>query len=765
MWRLPLSGLFYDWSHIAVIMKKFLLIFAGLLALSASGQGVAISGDDYDVVKVSNPDRGEGQIDGLIPGGFRENSYTWRLAMRGDEIYIATSRNLANGVVNMFSPLMTAYGISTETMWSIVDAVTNGDIPHNSATPDEGAQILSYNRQTGDVKVLYTAERTIYFRMAVTFGDDVYFGTYSAYPNMPQYILKLDMDGKFTKVFETYGSVSMRANCVYNDHLFFAGADAREEVDPSDTRTPCKMAVLMKSNEDDMQWDRVADYKDFGEYAYDPIMANTTGCPVWELAVHNGYIYASGPSTEGMTIFRGHPAAAGEQANEYGWYWEEVAGLNNGINNPGLSDIEGGEPDTYRSVLGSVFEFNGELYAFTFDHTVGCMQDAIVGMVSKIAGQPVKASDFLRHMYSTLTNPQKVWKLNDATGKFEECVNFTKLTEGTTNEYIWRMGVYEDELYISTMDSGVCYGYLTQLTNGSFFNMSPEERAQKIEYINNLINILIKFKTNEYVASLIEKLEQLRDFLEQYDDDAPVNDTVLQMLANIENLIDQLLRNLEDYLNGGNAPELEYLAQGILDGDNEALALANALAELANLPANYFDNLYHNAKIQLSYNNPELIQNDMREGVRDVLDAIYENLKQMLQDISDRIDVEGIKMYLYINRLVAEDEWGFDLFRTADGVNFEVITRNGFGDKYNYGCPSFLETEEGLYIGTCNPFYGAQMFLLTGRKEADTGISSVKTDETRHSDIYYTPNGLRLNHRPTEPGIYINDGRKVVVTP
>ena len=61
------------------------------------------------------------------------------------------------------------------------------------------------------------------------------------------------------------------------------------------------------------------------------------------------------------------------------------------------------------------------------------------------------------YMYNSLQNPQRVWKLDDATGKFKECKEFTKLMEGTTNEYIWRMGEYDGQLYIATMDAGIFY--------------------------------------------------------------------------------------------------------------------------------------------------------------------------------------------------------------------------------------------------------------------------------------------------------------------
>jgi hypothetical protein len=246
-------------------------------------------------------------------------------------------------------------------------------------------------------------------------------------------------------------------------------------------------------------WERVADYKDFGMAPYDKIMSNWAGCPVWELATHNGYIYATAPGTDGFVIFRGHPAASGETANEYGWYWEEVAGPNNGINNPGLSNKKGGEPGTMRSLVGSVYEFKGQLYAYSFDHSFGSEAAAFAGVVQKLAGNKSKASSYLESMYNSLQNPQKIWRLNDETGKFEELRNFTKLMEGTTNEYIWRMGEYDGQLYISTMDAGTFYGYMTQFTNGSLLKVTPEEIETKVKFVLDAVEMLAQKRTDKRV--------------------------------------------------------------------------------------------------------------------------------------------------------------------------------------------------------------------------------------------------------------------------
>ena len=717
-----------------------LLLVMGVLSPAAgaatAGEGrVVARTEDYTVTRLSNPESGERETDGLIAGGDRENSYTWRLALRGDEIYIATTRNIASALVNMYGKDFAAAGLSVDSLWAMIDLVTNGDIPRNDA--NEGANILSYNRVTGEFRVIYTADTGDYFRMAVTFGRNVYFGSYSAVPENPQYILKLDPEGNFTRVFQTMGSVSLRANCVYEDHLFFAGADDRTPVGEDDG-APARMAVLRKSNDDDTVWERVADYRDFGEAAYDPIMSSWAGAPIWELAAHNGWIYATAPSHAGFLIFRGRPAAEEETPNEYGWHWEEVAGLSNGVNNPGLSDVEGGEPGTMRSLIGSVYEWNGTLYAYNFDHSFGGEASAFAGMVQKLAGKDVKASEYLFYLYDSLQNPQKIWALDDETGRFEEVREFTKLTEGTLNEYIWRMGEYDGDLYISTMDAGVFYNYLTQLTNGSFVNGTVEELAQRIGYLRSLLRLMGSTEgigesaLNAVRNALLQGIGLLRTLLTMEID----RDNLAKFLENYDAFKLALAEAMRGALNDLKGKKPDELAAYLLTQDvtdkvlHEGLTLSGILfrdVDVNALIPEELTNEYTQKLITVlsvaqgfgvSYNDmDEFTQTIIRENLKTLLVAylqtVLDDWTRQINAAFDSVDLEGIRMYVAINDAVRNNEWGFDLFRTSDGKHFEVISRDGFGDKYNYGCPAFLETEEGLYFGTCNPFYGGQLYLLT----------------------------------------------------
>ena len=686
-------------------MKTFLLSILLATPLLTNAQK-AWDYEDFIVTKISNPDCGEREADGLIAGGDRQNSYTWRLAARGDEIYIATARNIASALVNMYgSQISAASNMSMDTFWTMIDAFDNGDIMRNDV--NEGANIIAYNRKTGEFRVVWTGGPGEYQRMAVTFGDNVYFGSYSADQTIEQYILKLDKEGNFTKVYTTTGTTAMRANCVYDDHLFFASSDARTVVAEGDPEPLAKMAVIRKSNEDDTVWDFVADYKDFGNIPYDPIQSSWAGAPFWELATHNGYIYATAPSTAGFVIFKGRPAQEGESANEYGWHWEEVAGPNNGINNPGLSNVTGGEPGTMRSLIGSVYEFKGELYAYNFDHAFGGLAQGFVGMLQQLSGKDVKSSDYLEYIYNSLHNPQKIWKLNDATGKFEECRNFTKLMEGTLNEYVWRMGEHNGKLYIATMDAGIGYGYLTQLTNGSFLKMSREEMITKIGYVNEAIKVLAAEKLNAKTEELMAKLAMVKMMLEAFlpaqtgEGEEISPEQIKAIITTVSTLIDLYLSTLP--------------------GEDIG------------------------SKIAL---------------------VVMTKVKESLHEISEKIDLVGLEKYLYVNNRVMNNKWGFDLYRTLDGETFETITQNGFDDKYNYGCPSFLSTEEGLYFGTCNPFYGGQLYLLSEKGTSSkivTGIAEMDEGRSKTSDVWNDLSGRRLSGKPTTKGIYINGGHKVVI--
>ena len=670
--------------------------------------------DSYTITRISNPDGKEREVDGLIDD--RGTSYTWRMAQRGDYIYIATYRNLLNGVISIFQRTLASQGVSSDLVWALTDAVTNGEIP--KAEDTDGAYIIKFNTKTGEFSKVFTFPYLMQCRMVVNYDGNIYAGSYSSV--LPrQNLYKIDENDEVSIVFSTSESFSIRANCVYDagegDHLYFAGADEREVLEEGDENC-CRIAVWEKDADDDTVWNRVANYKDFYDYAADVNMKNSSGCPIWELAVHNGYIYASMPYSKGFIIFRGRPAEDGEEANEYGWIWEEVVGAKNGINHPGMAATSEGHADINFSALSSVYEFNGELYCFDVDQTILAELAFIQGALYQAAGQDVTLSDMIKPVYETLHHTQHLWKLNDETGVFEECEGFTELMEGSCNEYVWRAQEHNGYMYVSTMDSAVIYNYITRLTNGSLSKMSDEEIEEQITYISNLIDLLEPVISDSISQKLVEALEKYKEMLEQVSSSENSEEDIQAFMDEYENILSELKETiakfktavsgevdssyeefLKDNLDESDAnAELAVVAAAIADEDGEEIPEDMDETAIIDTLKDYFSEISSTATKKLKASALALLSGLMNE----------------ISESIDKIDWEGMRMYLWVSETVKNDTWGFDLVRTKDGVNFELVTNDGFGDKYNYGCPSFLSTDEGLYIGTCNPFYGAQLYLL-----------------------------------------------------
>lgn len=95
-------------------------------------------------------------------------------------------------------------------------------------------------------------------------------------------------------------------------------------------------------------------------------------------------------------------------------------------------------------------------------------------------------------------------------------------------------------------------------------------------------------------------------------------------------------------------------------------------------------------------------------------------------------------------------DFGFDLYVTEDGINFDTITTNGFGDKYNHGCRAFGVTNEGLFIGTANPFYGAQVWKLSYNSD-EQNVTEPTTEQNTTEPTATSASG-------TNPGIKNNNG-------
>jgi len=70
--------------------------------------------------------------------------------------------------------------------------------------------------------------------------------------------------------------------------------------------------------------------------------------------------------------------------------------------------------------------------------------------------------------------------------------------------------------------------------------------------------------------------------------------------------------------------------------------------------------------------------------------------------------VEAVSLLPMVN----QNPEGFDLWTTDDGLTWWPVTVDGFGSPHNYGGRTLKATSQGLFVGTANPFYGAQLWRV-----------------------------------------------------
>ncbi|HEY2157622.1 MAG TPA: hypothetical protein VGH33_18480, partial [Isosphaeraceae bacterium] len=75
------------------------------------------------------------------------------------------------------------------------------------------------------------------------------------------------------------------------------------------------------------------------------------------------------------------------------------------------------------------------------------------------------------------------------------------------------------------------------------------------------------------------------------------------------------------------------------------------------------------------------------------------------------------------------DQYGFDLFSSADGQHWTLITQNAFGSPLDFGCRGITSTPVGLFLGSTNYAQGTGVWLGTasGATANLAGFASVSS--------------------------------------
>lgn len=630
-------------ARLLALLLGALILLPVFSASAAQTGAIVYNNKGYSAQKISNPTKGSGEADGIFYGeeSTRFNAYAWCMEERDGYIYNGYMRNLLGGIYGAYYDYFTAgSGISPEVKPDFINAFTNGEFPLAEGV-DEPCSISKIDPETAQTEILYSSPQVAPgyyldsgYRMMIKHENEIFVGTNSSFASR---ILKIDIDDNVTQVYSGGKASSFRAATLYEDKLYFGGLDDAITDNVVGDKTYAKVVLLEKSQTDDTVWNRVADFSDFGE----DCLASGNNGSIWDIIDYNGDIYVFLAGIMGFSAFKGHPARVGEpgQPNEYGWIWTEVIGANSEYPYGMIADRTGVSP--FAALGATPVVFNGEMYFGNFNETITPLLGAYLGLASAVLKPETAAplSEILGPLYGVLKTPNKLYKM-DASGVITEVTGINQHLEGTMNEYLWRYAVYNDKLFIGSWDCASVVTYITQLADGRFCRMSPQElasQAAKIKKLSDSIGITaaLEAQMDELVASVSALIAG--DF-----DTGAVFDEITQAFENI-------LATLEAMLNGAPAGESEEITE----------------------------------------------------------------LMDTIQWLQEKLDPEGIKMYFEMSQMVRNEEFGFDLFATEDGEDFTTVTTTGFNDKYNYGCRTLVTTDEGLYLGTANPFYGCQLWRIT----------------------------------------------------
>ena len=270
------------------------------------------------------------------------------------------------------------------------------------------------------------------------------------------------------------------------------------------------------------------------------------------------------------------------------------------------------------------------------------------------------------------------------------------------NQYIWRMQKFDGKLYIGTFDTASLLEPIGQFSNGDIIDMTPEEWNSQVQRLRDLLDHLLDKKSPDDPIVPVNTLA---------DDDS--NEAV--------EVDDEKAEAVEA------DDEKTEVAKGFGDLSD---ALEDAAGDLCDQAATMSQDVEDDAAYVQKIDGEIAYFKSFADQYQDMLDS-YESLKQQYEDaygtelpgdVQDALDkllskenLKKLQSVLTCMSYLRNAERGFDMYVTEDGVNFTTLTTNGFNDPYNHGLRTFAVTNQGLCLGTANPFNGCQVWIQ--RKE------------------------------------------------
>lgn len=710
----------------ALALGAALLTATALPAFAEGTQKVTYTAGNYTFEKISHPTKGTMSADGIVDyigdgavnvitdpsdpnynAGDRGQNYSWSAVAYGDWMYVGTCYSAMGNTLTLMQNIL-GDKFDKDVMEAALKAMFNGTFYYGHEDGVDGGGILvKVNTKTGETKLLMSNSlngMAPLFRNAIAYNGKLYFCG-SVHVNgrsgLPS-VYEIDpTDDSYKAVYvglssmQDYGaaykkgiSTGIRGMCVYNGKLVISNVFANATTGESG-------ATILASSNPSEGFTVIASQRDLFDYPAYTYRDSIYGGSVWDMVEYNGHLYVSictgteenAPDDNTMQSFA---IVRGDEKADGTFTWTPLIGDQE---KDGARYTFGIDPERTRSGAANLIVYKDHLYIGEYNDEQIAMERILFNKTGEGSDGSLGGVDcsFVNANLEQSVNLYRMDKdeniellVGDATTMFPNG-GISGIGSGfghNENQYIWRMEVYDGKLYIGTFDTSSLLEPIGQFSNGDIIGMTPEQWATQLQYIKELLELLYeKNKTNPVATYEMQATpETATPETAMYMDD---------MAVEVEDSFASEAADLTDMME---------IAPDVLGNDTEVAVLS---------PENSVEDRITSLQDFSDYYETMLDQYEQLAAEYDLGD----DLKDAFEKLLNQETWDKIKSVLVCLNYMRTATRGFDMYVTSDGVNFETLTTSGFGDPYNHGLRVFAVTNQGLCLGTANPFYGTQLWI------------------------------------------------------
>lgn len=715
-------------------------------AEDASGAVTYNAGNGYSFEKLSHPTVGTSQPDGIVdyqgngavavPGadgntanneGDRGQSYTWAAASYGDWLYVGTCYAAMGNTLTLMNGTL-GDSFDAETMRLTLEAMFNGTFFYGqqkedgTADKDSGGILVKINTKTGETKLLLSESLNgvgPLFRNAVSYKGKLYFcgsvrtnGGKSGLPAVYEIDPKTD---EYKVVYQglssmqDYGaaykqgiSTGIRGMCVHDGQLVISNVG-------KDAAGKFVSTILTSSDPSKGQgsFTEIANSDTLFNYPAIRYQDSIYGGAIWDMVSYNGHLYATictgtpenAPDDNSMQSFA---MVRGDKNADGSYSWTPIVGDQE---TDGAKYCFGIDPARTRSGAANLIVYNDYLYIGEYnDEEIALERILFNKSNTEEGGKSGMGGVDCSFVNANLEQSVNIYRMDkdenmelvvgDRTDMFPEG-GISGLTSGfgrNENQYIWRMQKFDGKLYVGTFDTASLLEPIGQFSNGDIIDMTPEEWDSQVQRLRDLLNHLLDKNSPD---DPIVPVNTLAD--DDSNEAVEVDDEKAEVVEGFGDLSDAL----ED-ATGDLCDQAATMSEEVEDDAAYVQKIDSEIAYFKSFADQYQDMLDSYESLKQQYE--DAYGTELPGDIQDAFDKLLskENLKKLQSVLT-------CMYYLH------DAERGFDMYVSEDGVNFTTLTTNGFNDPYNHGLRTFAVTNQGLCLGTANPFYGCQVWIQ--RKE------------------------------------------------